>query len=267
MYVIGERINGMFSDVKAAIVDKDAAVIKDLATRQMNAGATALDVNAGPAASDAEGAILWMIEAIREVSDAPLSIDTAKPDVMKAVLPKAPGPTILNSTKADPEMAMDYIGLAVEHEAGLIGLTIDADGVPGNIDKRVELGAQLVALATDAGLPMERLFVDPVILPVNVSPQNPDHCLQAINQLRMFADPPPHLVLGLSNVSQRCANRELINRTYLTMAIAHGLDAAIVDPMDTELMDAVITAELLLGRTVYCDSFLQAARQIGTSTC
>ena len=261
MYVIGERINGMFVDVKDAIVSQDASVIQDLAKRQLAAGATALDVNAGPAAADSEAAMVWMSEAIREVTDAPIALDTAKPDVMKAVVAKVAGDKVLNSTKADPDMAMEYIGLAVEYGTGLIGLTIDADGVPGNIDKRVELGAQIVALATDAGLAMDKLFIDPIILPVNVSPQNPDHCLQAINQLRMFSDPPPHLVLGLSNVSQRCANRELINRTYVTMAIAHGLDAAILDPMDTELMDAVITAELLLGRAVYCDSFLQAARQ------
>ncbi|MHC4562043.1 MAG: dihydropteroate synthase [Planctomycetota bacterium] len=261
MYVIGERINGMFVDVKEAIQAKDASVIQALATKQMAAGATALDVNAGPASGDVEGTLLWLAESIRQVSDAPLAIDVAKQDVMMSVLPQVPGAKVINSTKADPELAMEYIGLAVENQAGLIGLTIDADGVPGNIEKRVELGAQIVALAADSGLAMDKLFIDPIILPVNVAPQNPDHCLQAISQIRMFADPPPHLVLGLSNVSQRCSNRSLINRTYVTMAVAHGLDAAIVDPFDTELMDAVITAELLLGRMVYCDSFLQAARQ------
>jgi 5-methyltetrahydrofolate corrinoid/iron sulfur protein methyltransferase len=76
----------------------------------------------------------------------------------------------------------------------------------------------------------------------------------------MFADPPPHLLLGLSNVSQRCSNRGLINRTYLAMAVARGLDSAIMDPLDTELMDTAITAELLLGKTIYCDSFLDAGR-------
>ncbi|HDZ19719.1 hypothetical protein LCGC14_0015640 [marine sediment metagenome] len=261
MYVIGERINGMFADVKEAIQAKDASVIQDLAKRQLAAGARALDVNSGPATSDAQGALLWMAEAIREVTDAPIVIDTAKWDVMQAVIPNVAGEKLINSTKADPEAAMEYIALAAANNAGLIGLTIDADGVPGNIDKRVELGAQLIAVASDIGLPMDHLFIDPVILPVNVSPNNPDHCLQAIGQLRSFADPPPHLVLGLSNVSQRCANRSLINRTYVTMAIAHGLDAAIMDPLDTELMDAVFTAELLMGRMVYCDSYLQAARQ------
>jgi len=260
MYVIGERINGMFTDVKLAIQQQNPEVIKDLAKRQLAAGATALDVNVGPAVSDATTAMLWLVEAIREVTDAPLAIDTAKWDVMAAVIPKVPGKKILNSSKADFEIASKYVQLAAENGAGLIGLTIDADGVPGNIDKRIELGAQLITIAMEGGIEMEDLFIDPIILPVNVAPKNPHHCMQAIAQLKGFADPAPHLVLGLSNVSQRCSNRSLINRTYLAMCISMGLDAAIMDPLDTELMDTGITAELLLEQMIYCDSYLQAAK-------
>ncbi|MHC4717327.1 MAG: dihydropteroate synthase [Planctomycetota bacterium] len=261
MYVIGERINGMFKDVKGALQEKDASVIQDLAKRQMAAGASALDVNVGPAVSDAKGAMLWLVETIRAVSDAPLAIDTAKWDVMSTVIPQVPGEKILNSSKADPDIAAQYVALAAENGAGLIGLTIDADGVPGNVDKRVELGVQLITIALEGGVELDRLFIDPIILPVNVAPKNPGHCLQAIAQIRAFADPPPHLVLGLSNVSQRCNNRELINRTYLAMAMAQGLDAAIMDPLDTELMDTAITADLLAEKMIYCDSYLEAARR------
>lgn len=261
MYVIGERINGMFADVKQALREKDAKVIMDLAKRQVAAGASALDINVGPTVSDDKGAMLWLVEQVRAVTDVPVAIDTAKWDVMSAVVPQMGGEKILNSSKADPEIAAQYVGLAVEQRAGLIGLTIDADGVPGNVEKRVELGAQLITVAMEGGLEMDKLFIDPIILPVNVAPKNPSHCMQAIAQIRAFADPPPHLMLGLSNVSQRCSNRELINRTYLAMVVAHGMDAAIMDPLDAELMDTAITAELLLERMIYCDSYLQAARQ------
>ena len=261
MFVIGERINGMFANVKQAIREKNASVIQDLAKKQLAAGASALDVNVGPSVSDAEGAMLWLAESIRAVTDAPLSLDTARWEVMSAVVPKIPGEKILNSCKADPEIATQYVELAVRHGAGLVGLTLDANGVPGNAEKRVELGAQLVTIALEGGLSMDKLFVDPIILPVNVSPKNPGHCLEAITQLRRFADPPPHLLLGLSNVSQRCSHRELINRTYLAMAIAHGLDAAIMDPLDKDLMDTGFTAGLLQGKTIYCDSYLEAARR------
>ena len=260
MYVIGERINGMFQDVKQALLDQNPEVIKDLATRQMAAGATALDVNVGPAVADATTAMLWLVDVIREVTDAPVVIDTAKWDVMAAVIPKVPGKKILNSSKADFDLATKYVNLAAENGAGLIGLTIDADGVPGNVDKRVELGAQLITIAMEGGIEMDDLFIDPIILPVNVAPKNPGHCMEAISQIKSFADPAPHLVLGLSNVSQRCSNRNLINRTYLAMCISAGLDAAIMDPLDTELMDTGITAELLLEKMIYCDSYLQAAK-------
>jgi len=261
MHIIGERINGMFKNVKQALRDRDEAVIKNLAKRQVAAGATALDVNVGPAVSDAQSAMLWLVETIRQVTDAPLAIDTAKWEIMSAVVPQVPGEKIINSSKADVEIASQYASLAQENGASLIGLTIDADGVPGNAEKRVELGAQLITVAMEAGLDMDHLFIDPIILPVNVSPKNPMHCMEAITQIRAFADPPPHLVLGLSNVSQRCNNRELINRTYLVMAMSRGLDAAIMDPLDRELVDAAITAELLMEKMIYCDSYLEAARQ------
>lgn len=261
MYFIGERINGMFSDVKAAIQNKDAQVIKDLAREQVAAGSDALDINVGPAASDAESAMTWLVETVREVTDVPLSIDTAKWKVMSAVAPRVPGAVILNSSKADPEIASEYVGLAVELGGSLIGLTLDADGVPGNAGKRVELGAQLITIAMEGGLPMDRLFIDPIILPVNVSPKTPAHCLEAISQIRAFADPPPHTVVGLSNLSQRCNNQDLINRTYLAMCISHGLDAVILNQLDTELVNTATTADLLTEKTIYCDSYLEAARQ------
>jgi 5-methyltetrahydrofolate corrinoid/iron sulfur protein methyltransferase len=261
MYVIGERINGMFSDVKQAIRDKNAEAIQDLAKRQVAAGADALDVNVGPAVSDAKGAMLWLVETIRAVSDAPLAIDTARWDVMEGVIPQVPGEKILNSSKADPEIVTQYAGLATENGAALIGLTIDADGVPGNAEKRVELGAQIIALAMESNLSMDKLFIDPIILPVNVSPKTPGHCMAAISQIKAFADPPPHLLLGLSNVSQRCNNRSLINQTYLAMAMANGLDSAIMDPLDTDLMNTAITGDLLMEQMIYCDSYLEAARQ------
>ncbi len=261
MFIIAERINGMFVDVKNAIQEKNAQVIKDLALRQIACGASALDINVGPASSDAEGAMKWLVEVVREVTDIPLAIDTAKWEVMAAVAPQVPGEVILNSSKADPEIASQYVGLAAECGGSLIGLTIDADGVPSNVEKRVELGAQLIMIAIEGGLTMDQLFIDPIVLPVNVAPKIPSFCLDAISQIRAFADPPPHTVIGLSNVSQRCKNRSIINRTYLAMAISHGLDSAILDPMDTELVNAGTTADLLSEKMIYCDSYLEAAIQ------
>ncbi len=260
MYVIGELINGMFTNVKKAIQKKDGKVIQELAKAQADAGAYALDVNVGPASRDAVGAMLWLVENIRKVSDIPVAIDTAKWEVMQEVIPQVPGEKMIKSSKADEDILDKYVPLAAENNAALIGLTIDQDGVPNDVDKRVELAAAIVTKCAEHGLDVSKLFIDPIILPINVAPQQADNVLRSLEQMKMLSDPAPHFLLGLSNLSQNCANRSLINRTYLGMARASGLDAAIMDPLDTELMDVAITTDLLCGQTIYCDSFLEAAR-------
>ena len=260
MYVIGERINGMFKDVRQAIGARDAAVIKDLAARQMAAGADALDVNVGPAAADPKDAMEWLITTIREVSDAPLAIDTTKPEVMALGLKLAGRGAILNSTTGDPAKLATFLPLAAEHQASVISLTIDEKGIPRDGPARIEVAFRIVAAAMEAGIPTDKILIDPVILPVKHTQPTAGHVLEALKDIRLLADPAPKTVLGLSNVSQGSIYRPLVNRTYLVMALTSGLDAAILDPMDTELMDAAITAELLLNKCVYCDDFLKASR-------
>ncbi len=261
MYVIGERINGMFKGVRAAIESKDKAAIHEVARAQIAAGANALDINVGPAKGvDPLAAMHWLVETVREVTDITLCIDTPKWDIQKAVIPTVGANAIINSCKADEEELDKFVPLAVETGCALLALTIDKCGVPSDVAKRIELGAQIGAKAMEHGLPMERLIIDPIILPVNVAPKQPVNVLETIQQLRMLSDPPPHFNLGLSNLSQNCSNRELINRTYLAMGIAFGLDYAIMDPLDKELMDAMITSELLMEKVIYCDSFLDAHR-------
>jgi 5-methyltetrahydrofolate corrinoid/iron sulfur protein methyltransferase len=259
MYVIGERINGMWTDVKKAIVDQDEGPIRSWTEKQIAAGADALDVNVGPATSKQVDALLWMCNIIRDMhADVPIAIDNAKWAVMKEVVPQVPGPKIINSSKADPEILTDYCGLAAEHDCALIGLTIDNRGIPTDVDTRVEMGATILTMGMEAGLTPDKIFIDAIIQPVNVAPKQPLAVMQAMEQLRIMSDPPPHLVLGLSNVSQGARERELINRTYIAMAIPAGLDAAIMDPCDKDLMDAAITAELIMEKMIYCDSYLEA---------
>jgi len=260
MYVIGELINGMFSNVKKAIQEKNGQIIQELAKAQANAGADALDVNVGPASRDAIAALLWLVENIRKVTDIPVVIDNAKWDVMQQVLPQVPGEKIINSSKADEVILDKYAPLAVANNAALIALTIDQTGVPNDVERRVEMAATILTKCAEHGLDMAKLFIDPIILPVNVAGQQAMNVLRSLEQMRILSDPAPHFVLGLSNLSQNCANRSLINRTYLAMARAVGLDAAILDPLDSELMDVAISTDLLCGKTIYCDSFLEAAR-------
>jgi 5-methyltetrahydrofolate corrinoid/iron sulfur protein methyltransferase len=260
MYVIGERINGMFKDVRQAIQAKDKSIIHELAKKQIAAGAHCLDVNVGPASDDPVSTIKWLVESIREVSSAPLAIDTTKAEVMEAGI-KAAGPgSVINSVTGQQAKLDALLPIAAANDASLVALTIDEKGIPRDANGRVEIALRVLAAAMERGVAPDRIYIDGVIIPVSADQMTPTHVLNTISQCKMLSDPPPKTILGLSNVSQGTQYRELINRIYLVMAIAHGLDAAIMDPMDTELMDAMITAELLLNRNVYCADFLKAYR-------
>jgi 5-methyltetrahydrofolate corrinoid/iron sulfur protein methyltransferase len=261
MLVIGERINGMFNAVRKAIETKDKKVIQDIAKKQVQAGAKMLDVNVGPAAADDVAAMQWLVETIQEVVDVPLAIDSAKPPVIKAGLKTCKKKPLINSTTGEMEKLTTLVGLAKEYNAGLLGLTMDEKGIPDSAQSRLEIGLRILAVAMEAGIPTDDIHLDPVFLPVKFGQAQIPIILQTIKDLKALSDPAPKTVCGLSNTSQGCLDRSIINRTILVMALAWGLDEAIADPLDKELMDAMITAELLLNKFIYCDSYLTAYRK------
>ena len=267
MILIAERINGMFTNVKQAIADKDKKVIQEVAKQQTDAGAAYLDVNVGTAAADQEGTMQWLVEAIQETCSTPLCLDSQKPDVIAAGLKviNAENGVILNSTplnkKSDEEIFDKYIEMANQTgpKASIITLTMDKNGVPQDIDTRVAIAAEIVSKAMEKGFDTQRLFIDPIILPVKVpnAQAQPGNILTAMDQIKYISDPAPHMTIGLSNLSQGAAERSLINRVFLAMAISHGLDSAIVDVLDERLMDVLATAEMLMNKQLYSDSFLK----------
>ncbi len=263
MIVIGERINGMFKRVREAIQKKDAAYIQDLAARQVKAGASILDINVGTASTDPTKDMVWLVTTVQSAVDAALSIDSARLEPMEAGLAAVRGRKVLNSTTGKAEDLAKLLPLARKHGAAVIGLTIDEEGVPSTTDKRVEIAAKIMAEAMEQGIASSDLFIDPITLPVNCAQDQPTRVFAAIDQFRMLSDPPPHTCIGLSNISQRLKEHQLINRTFLLMCMAHGLDSAILDPLDEELMSSMITAELLMNKFIYADSYLEASRKAG----
>jgi len=261
MFIIGELINGMYQAIGKAIKEKDKTIIQKCALEQIAAGADALDVNCGPGSKNPISDIQWLVEVIQEVTDKTLVLDSSKPQVIEAGLKLMKNKVMINSTTADPQKLAVLIPLANQYNAKLIGLAIDAKGIPQNKDQRLELAATIVAACSEAGFPIEQLYLDPIVMPVNVSQAQMKDILEAIRDFKIISEPQPKTVVGLSNVSQGSCSRSIINRTFLTMATAFGLDAAIVDPKDKELMDAMITAELILNKQIYCDSYLDAYRK------
>jgi len=126
------------------------------------------------------------------------------------------------------------------------------------VEGRLEIAMRALAKAVEYDIDIDRIIIDPIVLPVNVAQAQPANVLQAIREIRRLSDPPPHIVNGLSNISQKCSNPKLINRTFLAMCIGSGMDMVIADATDRELMNTMITAELLMNKTIYCDSFLEA---------
>lgn len=265
MYVIGERINGMFEAIGNALIAKDKKIIQNMAAQQIERGADALDINVGTRVPKAEraAAMKWLVEATREVTDKPLAIDNPGLDTMRTGLQAASqgGRGIINSTTGQAEKLAAFMKLAKEFEAGIVCLAIDENGVAATAEGKAEIGMRSLAAAMEAGVPVENVYLDPIILPVNCDQKAPGIVLETIRQFKMLSDPAPHVVIGLSNLSQGASERGLINRAFLTMAVGAGLDAVIADSLDTELMDAMIAAEMLLNRAIYSDSFLKAYRQ------
>jgi 5-methyltetrahydrofolate corrinoid/iron sulfur protein methyltransferase len=268
MILIGERINGMFTDVKDAIASKNKQPIQELAKKQTEAGATYLDVNVGTAAADQEGTMQWLVETIQETCSTPLCLDSQKPSVIAAGVKvvNAENGLLLNSTplnkKSDEEVFDKYLEMADQAgpKTNVITLTMDKTGVPQDTDMRVALAAEIVQKAMEKGFDTQRLFIDPIALPVKVpnAQVQVGNILNAMDQIKYLADPAPHMTVGLSNVSQGASERSLINRIFLAMAMSHGLDSAIADVLDKDLMNVVATSDMLMNKQIYSDSFIKA---------
>ncbi len=261
MFIIGELINGMYQYIGKAIKEKDKAAIQKCALEQIRAGADALDVNCGPASKDQVTDIKWLVETIQEVTDKPLCLDSSRPKAIESGLSVIKNKAIINSTTADQEKLDILVPLAKKYNAKLIAITISSKGIPQNKDQRLELAATIVANCVEKEFPVEDLYLDPIVLPVNVAQAQMRDILESIHEFKIISEPSPKTIVGLSNVSQGTCARNLINRTFLTMAVSFGLDAAILDPLDKDLMDALITAELVLNKQIYCDSYLDAYRK------
>ena len=254
----------MYKEVGRAIQAKDKKPIQRLAQEQIKAGADCLDLNCGPVSKDQVTDMCWLVETVQEVAEVSLGLDSTKPAVIEAGLKLAKKKAVINSTSADQERLDILVPMAKKYKTYLIGLTMDKKGVPQDKDRRVELAATIAATCQDAGLPLEDLFLDPIVLPVNVAQTQGRQVLEAIREFKMLAEPAPKTIVGLSNVSQGTCSRSLINRIFLTMAVGAGLDAAILDPLDKELLDSLITAELVLSKQIYCDSYLDAYKKSKT---
>ena len=243
MYIIGENIHIISEKVKEALAAKDREFFMDLAVKQVEAGAKAVDINLGPRKKDWAEVFPWIVETIETVVDVPLSIDTTNVDGMEAALKtiKKAQP-ILNSTSAEPERLEKVPLLAKKYNAKVIALTMKTEGIPVEADARVNIAVEtLIPRMMEIDFPMENLIIDPLVLTVSGCQQYCPHLIEAVRTLQYAWDPAPMISVGLSNVSNAVPNenRPLINRVYLAMLMSVGLQMMIANPLDQKQNDVI----------------------------
>ena len=237
MYIIGENIHIISARVKEALKNRDPEFFKELAIKQVEGGAQALDLNLGPRKKDWEEVFPWMVETVEAVVDVPLSFDSTNILGIEAGLKKVTkAQPIINSTSAEEERLEKVPLLAKKYNAKLIALTMGKSGIPVSADERVTIALEkLIPRCLEIDLPVEDMIIDPLVLTVSGCQEYCPELLEAVRTLQYAWDPPPGISVGLSNVSNAVPheNRPLINQVYCAMLMGAGLQMMIADPLES----------------------------------
>ena len=232
MRIIGENIHFLSPKVKEAIANRDRKFFQELAVRQVEAGAWAVDLNIGPQKKLGHEILPWLVEAVQEVVDVPLCLDTTNLGAIEAACEIIKRQPIINSTSAEAERLEKVPLVARKYNTKLIGLTMEAEGIPISADARVNIALEkLIPRCEEVGMPLEDLIIDPLVLTVSGCQQYVPECVEAVRTLQVTG---AGVQVGLSNVSNAVPNemRPLINRVYCVMLMGAGLDTMIADPFD-----------------------------------
>ncbi len=243
MYIIGENIHIISEKVKEALKARDAKFFQELAVKQVEAGAQALDINLGPRKADGTEVFPWMVQTVEAVVDVPLSFDTTNLAGIEAGLKKiTKAQPIINSTSAEPERLEKVPLVAKQYNTRLIALTMGKSGIPVGADERVSIALEtLIPRMVEIDFPMSDLIIDPLVLTVSGCQQYCPELINAVRTLPVAWDPPPAISVGLSNVSNAVPNenRPLVNRVYLAMLMGVGLQMMIANPLDREQSEVI----------------------------
>ncbi|WP_319561139.1 dihydropteroate synthase [Marispirochaeta sp.] len=265
MILIGERINATRKSIKTAIQNQDTGTIQAEITRQDTAGATYIDLNAGTGAGDMDQEardLCWLIDIALETTDKKLVLDAASPAVLKKAVEHLGERRafMINSVKGDFSTTMkEIMDLAAGQEAPLIALAMDEDGIPSSTEKRLEICSAIRKEAQSRGIPDKHLFFDPLVLPISADISQGMVTFTTISGIKEMY-PEAKTTMGLSNVSHGLKERLKINSTFLSIAIAYGLDSAICDPGKVSIRRAAVLGELIAGKDRHCRKFSRAYR-------
>jgi len=291
MLLIGESLNVISKKIGRAFKERDPKPIQEEALFQKEKGMDYIDINLGPAKKDGHELMPWVIEVVQEVvDDIPLALDTSNIDAIKAGLKVCKQTPIINSIMCRPERYEKMIPLAAEYNADFIALMWGPEGLPRDENERAALCVELIYAANEAGIENERIWVDGVVTPVNIQQPQAVSLMDFMAMLQDIA-PGAKSTCGLSNISNGPPDhlRPILNRTNMVMLMKYGMYSVIADPLDEklaeiargnrqdivdviyavmdgndpdmgslskELQDYVKTTNVILGKTLYSDSWL-----------
>ncbi|MCK5433958.1 MAG: dihydropteroate synthase [Dehalococcoidales bacterium] len=260
MLVIGEKINASNRSVAEAIARRDREFVASLARAEADAGADFININSGMKNGSQEyeaETMEWLVEVVQGATDKPLAIDSEVASLIEAGLGKYQGERlIINSVTAEPERLASIGSLAAEHHAWLVALAM-TNGIPSSVEERLDACEQIMAYLTRLGFTAEQIFFDPLILPIAVDSTQGIITLKTLEQIKSRY-PGVKTVLGLSNISYGLPRRGLVNRAFLLMAACAGLDAVILNPLDTKMMSLIKVADMLMGKDASCRGYMRA---------
>ena len=201
------------------------------------------------------------MDLVQEATDKPLVIDSDCPEVIKAAIGKYHGDKLMiNSVTAEPERLSSIGALAAERKASVVALAMGEGGIPNNVDDRLAACDIIIKHLTGLGMKEEQIYFDPLVLPIAVDANQGLVTLKTIEQIKLHY-PEAKTVMGLSNISFGLPQRKMVNRGFMLMSVYAGLDAAILNPMDTKMMGIIKVADMLIGKDPSCRGYIRAHRR------
>jgi 5-methyltetrahydrofolate--homocysteine methyltransferase len=257
MIIVGEKINTSRKSIADAVERRDAAFIVSVAQEQVEAGADYIDVNAGTFLEQEVECLCWLVETVQNEIDVPLCLDSPNPEALSEAIKHHQGEPMINSISMEQERFQALLPVVTQQPCCVVALCMAETVMPTAVEERVEVGAELLTRLTAQGLPLEKIYVDPLVQPVSVDTHMGLATLGAIRRI-MEDFPGVNTICGLSNISFGLPLRSLINRSFLALCMLSRLSAAILDPTDKELMATLLSTDMLLGRDEYCENFIEA---------
>jgi len=262
IHIIGESINPTTNKVlKESLRRGDLSVVSQLAMDQKKEGAHILDINLGLPDIDEINMMIKAVDTVSRLVDCPLVIDSSNPEVIEAVLRSYPGKAMINSVNGKKKSMTAIFTIAKKYGALVLGLTMDETGIPGKAEDRFTIAKNIVEGAKALGIPKKNLIMDCLTLTASAQQAEVRETLKALKMVRDKLGIPT--ALGVSNISFGLPNRELLNRTFLGLALEAGLTNPIMNPSDRDMMDTISAFRALWGLDQQCIGYANAYKESG----